>query len=76
MNSQLRPQTQQKRISFVKEGNKTKAAQSKASPVSFLDGAKDWNLQVDLNKHVKIQKDILQTSLRPDIVVTSEKKKS
>ena len=73
--SERQPQTQQKRICFVKEGNKTKAAQSKASPVSFFDGAKDWNLQVDLNKHVKIPKDILQTSLRPDLVVTSEKRK-
>ena len=43
--------------------------------MSFFDGAKDWNLQVDLNKHVKIPKDILQTSLRPDLVVISEKKK-
>ena len=33
------------------------------------------NLQVDLNKHVNIPKDILQTSLRPDLVVTSEKKR-
>ena len=58
----------------MKEGNKTKAAQSKTSPVSFFNGAKDWNLQVDLNKHIKIP-DILQASLRPDLVVTSEKKK-
>ena len=43
--------------------------------MSSFDGAKDWSQQVDLNKHVKIPKDILEISLRPDLVVTSEKKK-
>ena len=43
--------------------------------MSFFDGAKDWNLNVNLNKHVKIQKDVLQTSLRPDLVLTSIKTK-
>ena len=75
MNSQPRPPTQQKRTNFVKEGNKTKVSQSKVSPVSFFDDAKDWNLQVDLNNHVKIPKYILRTSLRPDLVVTTEKAK-
>ena len=75
INCQSHPQTQQKRINFVKSGNKSKAAPSKTSPVSYFDGAKDWNLQVDLNKHVKIPSNIIQTSLRPDLVVMSEKKK-
>ena len=42
--------------------------------MSYFDGAKDWNLQLDLNKHVKIQNTILQTSPRLDLVFTSEKK--
>ena len=46
-----RPQTQQERISFVKKGNKTKAAKSKVSPVSSFGGSKDLNLLVVLNKH-------------------------
>ena len=67
--------TQQKAILFVKEGTKSKNSKSKTVPVSYFDGAKDWNLQIDLNKNVKIPKDILETNLRPDLVVTSEKKK-
>ena len=74
-NSQLQPPRQKKRIHFVKEGNKTKTSPSKGCPVSFFDSAKDWNLQVDLSKHVKIPENVVQTSLRPDLVVTSEKKK-
>ena len=74
-NSHLIPLAQQKAIPFVKEGTKSKNSKSKTVPVSYFDGAKDWNLQIDLNKHVKIPKDILETNLRPDLVVTSEKKK-
>ena len=74
-NSHLIPLAQQKSISFVKEGTKPKSSKSKTVSVSYFDGAKDWNLQIDLNKHVKIPKEILETSLRPDLVVTSEKKK-
>ena len=54
VNCQPHPQTGQKLINFVKTGNKTKVAQSKTSPVSYFDGAEDWKLQVDLNKHVKV----------------------
>ena len=43
--------------------------------MSYFDSADDWNLQVDLGKHVKIPSAILQTSLRPDLVVMSQKKK-
>ena len=43
--------------------------------MSFFNGVKDWNLQVDLNKHVQTARDILQTSRRPDLVVISEHKK-
>ena len=74
-NSHLIPLAQQKSISFVKEGTKPKSSKSKTVSVSYFDGAKDWNLQIDLNKHVKIPKEILETNLRPDLVVTSEKKK-
>ena len=74
-NSQLQPLTQQNAISFVKEGAKSKNTKSKTVPTSYFDGARDWKLQVDLNKHVKIPNEILETSLRPDLVVTSEKKK-
>ena len=75
LNSQSRPQTQQKLINFVRTGSNAKVVQSKSGAGSYFDGAEDWNLQVDLNKHVKIPRAILQTNLRPDLVVMSEKKK-
>ena len=42
--------------------------------MSFFDFVKDCNLQVNLSKNVKIPYKIFQTSLKPDLVVASEKK--
>jgi hypothetical protein len=40
----------------------------------FLDGATDWNMDVDLGKKL-VFPSIVQTNLRPDIVLWSEKGK-
>lgn len=59
-------------INFVKPGETAKT-QSPHQP-SILDGATGWNMEVDLGKKL-VFPSIVQTNLRPDIVLWSEKGK-
>jgi hypothetical protein len=64
-----RSNSQAGHINFVRPGEtaKTEASQKK----SILDGATGWNMSVDLGKKL-VFPGIVQTNLRPDIVLWSE----
>ena len=72
--SQSQPNTQQRKIQFVKEGVKGSAIKNNHQD-SYFDSAKDWKLQVDLDRQVKVPLSVMRTNLRPDILMTSEKTK-
>ena len=67
----LKPPQQQ--IHFIKAGEKSKL--QKKSPGGLLATARDWILQVDLERRLKFPQNIYATSLRPDIVLSSESTK-
>ena len=58
-----------KYISFVKTGETNKAQKTHRS--SILDGTTGWNMEVDLGKRL-VFPDVVQTTLRPDVVLWSE----
>ena len=58
-----------KYISFVKTGETNKAPKTHRS--SILDGTTGWNMEVDLGKRL-VFPDVVQTTLRPDVVLWSE----
>ena len=55
-------------INFVRPGEPAKAQSTQKS--SILDGTQDWNMSVDLGKKL-VFPTIAQTTVRPDIVVSS-----
>ncbi|XP_053380041.1 uncharacterized protein LOC128548701 [Mercenaria mercenaria] len=59
-------------IQFVKEGQT--APKKKAATTSLLDESDKWEMAVDLRRKL-IFPDIVQTNLRPDIVIWSRKDK-
>ncbi|XP_075313231.1 uncharacterized protein LOC142373743 [Odontesthes bonariensis] len=61
------------RIPFVKAGEKP-PPQPKAQ-AGILGTARDWQLRVDLGKQLKFPENIIETRLRPDIVLQSESSK-
>ncbi len=60
--------TSQRSINFVKarEQPKTSAARTSAG---ILASARDWQLQVDMERQLKVPTQVLTTTLRPDIVL-------
>jgi len=58
-------------INFVRPGEKGKAAPHQGG---ILDGAQLWEMRVDLDRRLSYP-DIIQTSLRPDIVLWSVQSK-
>ena len=60
-------------ITFVRAGQK--ANHQPKSSGGLLATARDWQLQVDLGRQLKIPANIATTSLRPDMVLTSESTK-
>ena len=60
-------------ISFVKAGEQP-PPRPKAQ-AGLLGTAKDWQLRVDLGKQLKFPENIVETRLRPDIVLFSEASK-
>ena len=66
--------TQRGSIKFVKEGE-TKASQGKTEQTSYLDGAKDWKLMVDLDRNLKFPTEVAITNMRPDMVLMSSSTK-
>ncbi|RXN15823.1 reverse transcriptase [Labeo rohita] len=65
--------TPKKSITFVRAGEK--AQQRQSPPGGLLNTAQDWKLQVDLGRQLKFPEYILSTSLRPDMVITSDASK-
>ncbi|XP_052280954.1 uncharacterized protein LOC127878469 [Dreissena polymorpha] len=61
-----------KHINFVPAGTVMKG--TKGGHPSILDGTNDWELRADLRKQLQFP-DIIHTTLRPDIVMVSEKTK-
>ena len=66
--------TQKKSIKFVKEGE-ANAVQEKTEQTSYLDGANDWKLMVDLDRNLKFPKEVAITNQRPDMVLMSNSTK-
>ncbi|RXN22630.1 reverse transcriptase [Labeo rohita] len=65
--------TPKKSITFVRAGEM--AQQRQSPPGGLLNTAQDWKLQVDLGRQLKFPEYILSTSLRPDMVITSDASK-
>ena len=42
---------------------------------SYLDGARDWRLMVDLDRRLKVPEEVSQTDLRPDLLLVSDRTK-
>ena len=42
---------------------------------SYLDGANDWKLHVDLDRKLKFPREVAVTNLRPDMLLVSESTK-
>ena len=68
-NNQVR--REEKKIEFVKAGEKRALTHNRV-PSSFLDGANDWRLMVDLGGNLKVPRQIADTNQRPDMMLISE----
>ena len=68
--------TKKKQIRFVKAGEGKKEPVKETKEVySYLETAQDWDMKVDLDKKLTVPSWILQTNLRPDIIIISESSK-
>ena len=66
------PREEKRGISFVKAGYKRPKSQVKTIPPRYyLDGAADWQLQVDLDGKLKVPVEVADTHLRPDMLLIS-----
>ena len=72
-NNQVR--REEKKIEFVKAGEKRALSHNRV-PSSFLDGANDWKLMVDLGGNLKVPRQIADTNQRPDMMLISESMRS
>ena len=70
-NKPLRPERQA--IAFVKAGERPKAQPGGA--VGLLGTALDWQMKADLGKQLRFPQHIVETTLRPDIVLFSDSSK-
>lgn len=61
--------------SFVRVGDKAPAKQPKSSRSTLLDGAKDWQVLIDLDDQMVYPPEIYGTPQRPDIVIWSNELK-
>ena len=61
-------------IQFVKAGEKRNPAE-RSLLGSYLDGANDWKLHVDLDRKLKFPREVAVTNLRPDMLLVSESTK-
>ncbi|XP_053183947.1 LOW QUALITY PROTEIN: uncharacterized protein LOC128367182 [Scomber japonicus] len=65
----------QRRINFVKAGERVRPRPQPTPSASLLSSASDWELRVDLGRQLKFPEFITSTSLRPDLVLTSPSSK-
>ena len=61
-------------IYFVKEGEK-KTSRGQSCQHSYLDGASDWKMMVDLGNNLKFPSEIAVTNQRPDMLIISNSTK-
>ena len=61
-------------IDFVKAGEKNQKVTQHVLG-SFLDGAGDWSLTVDLDGRLRVPEKVAETNLRPDMILLSDKAK-
>ena len=75
--NQERIPTEKTLISFCKEGQINYSASKKTiSHPSILSRAVDWKLQVDVMQKLIFPQEIAVTTLRPDLILTSQSSKS
>ena len=61
-------------IDFIKPGEKSRKRVKKEAG-SYLDGATDWHMQVDLGKKLRVPAEVAPTDLRPDLILISNSTK-
>ena len=61
-------QSKRAAIKFIRAGEKTSTQHIK---FSRLSNANDWEIRADLEKRLKFPEEIIETALRPDIIVFS-----
>ena len=61
-------------IMFVKAGERKKR-DVKIVPRTYLEGARDWRLLVDLDGKLRVPGNIMETELRPDMLLISDSTK-
>ena len=66
-----------RQIQFVKEGEQGKASTTRKQQkdTGLLSSALDWKVQVDIGRQLSIPKNVVDTNLRPDMILTSESTK-
>ena len=67
-----------RKIAFVREGEQGKVGQTRKrhEATGLLGSALDWKVQVDIGRQLVIPNNIVETNLRPDMIVTSESTKN
>ena len=68
------PRTRTTQIAFVKPGERGKKPGGRKKK-SYLDGAADWRLMVDLDRRLKVPEEVAPTDLRPDLILVSDSTK-
>ena len=70
----MQAKSQKESIKFLREGE-TMTPQEKKFQDSYLDGASDWKLMVDLDRNLKFPKEVAETNQRPDMILMSSSTK-
>ena len=71
MENNRAPREEKGGISFFKAGYKGPKSKAKTPPRCYLDGAADWQLQVDHDGKLKVPVEVADTHLRPDMLLLS-----
>ena len=66
-----KPNVNRRKIEFVREGERKNSVRM-YDPDSYMDTAQDWKLEVDLWGRLKVPSYVMETNLRPDILLISE----
>ena len=69
--SNSKPNVNRRKIEFVREGERKNSVRM-YDPDSYMDTAQDWKLEVDLWGRLKVPSYVMETNLRPDILLISE----
>ena len=70
----MQAKSQKESIKFLREGE-TMTPQEKKFQDSYLDGASDWKLMVDVDRNLKFPKEVAETNQRPDMILMSSSTK-